>query len=146
MGVKMAIIQNLNIYDLEETLIASGYAMVEDYSEEKIKKEISELKEKLAGNHLKRAWKLTKAPLINQSTLQVAIQPCNESEKDAFNITEASLNNKNGFELSCMTLIGKIYDMMKWSFDTTYKCVDYIKYKNLLIFNLKLSTELLIVE
>ena len=63
MGVKMAIIQNLNIYDLEETLIASGYAMVEDYSEEKIKKEISELKEKLAGNHLKRAWKLTKAPL-----------------------------------------------------------------------------------
>lgn len=63
MGVKMAIIQNLNIYDLEETLVASGYAMVEDYSEEKIKKEISELKEKLAGNHLKRAWKLTKAPL-----------------------------------------------------------------------------------
>lgn len=84
--------------------------------------------------------------LINQATLQVAIQPCSESEKDAFTITEESLNNKNGFELSSMILVGKIYEMMEWSFDTTYKCVKYVKYNNLLIFNLKLSSELVIVE
>ena len=84
--------------------------------------------------------------LINQSTLQVAIQPCNDDAKDAFNITEDSLNNKNGFELSCMTLIGKIYGMMNWSFNITYKCKDYFKVNNVLVFNLKNSTELLIVE
>lgn len=84
--------------------------------------------------------------LINQSTLQVAIQPCNDNAKDAFSITEDSLNNKNGFELSCMTLIGKIYSMMDWSFNITYKCKDYFKVNNVLVFNLRKSSELLVVE
>ncbi len=30
----MEIISHLRVYDLEETLIASGYAMIEDYQEE----------------------------------------------------------------------------------------------------------------
>lgn len=84
--------------------------------------------------------------LINQSTLQIAIQPCNADAKDAFNVTESSINNKNGFELSCMTLIGKIYDMMHWSFNITYKCKKFFKYKNILVFELINSTELLIVD
>ena len=30
------VITNLKVYDLEETLVASGYAMIEDYSEDKV--------------------------------------------------------------------------------------------------------------
>ena len=35
----MDIITNLKVYDLEETLVASGYAMIEDYDAKKIKEE-----------------------------------------------------------------------------------------------------------
>ena len=31
---------NVKVYDLEESLVASGYAMLTDYNEEEIKKEI----------------------------------------------------------------------------------------------------------
>ena len=60
----MTIIQDLNVYDLEKTLIASGYAMVEDYSEEMLQNELKTLSEDLTNNkHYKRALKLTKAAL-----------------------------------------------------------------------------------
>ena len=60
----MTIIQDLNVYDLEKTLIASGYAMVEDYSEEMLQNELKTLSEDLINNkHYKRALKLTKAAL-----------------------------------------------------------------------------------
>ena len=60
----MTIIQDLNVYDLEKTLIASGYAMVEDYSEEMLRNELKILSEDLTNNkHYKRALKLTKAAL-----------------------------------------------------------------------------------
>ena len=60
----MTIIQDLNVYDLEKTLIASGYAMVEEYSEEMLQNELKTLSEDLTNNkHYKRALKLTKAAL-----------------------------------------------------------------------------------
>lgn len=62
-------ITNMKVYDLEETLVASGYAMIEYYDEEKVKKEALHLIDAYIDNeedyskHFKRALKLTKAPL-----------------------------------------------------------------------------------
>lgn len=63
------VITNLKVYDLEETLVASGYAMIEDYSEDKVYDEqikiaMSQLDGDYIENpHVKRAFKLAKAPL-----------------------------------------------------------------------------------
>ena len=63
------IITNYNVYDLEQTLVASGYAMIEDYSEQEIIKEQNTLIldidtcAKDENRHVKRALKLSKAPL-----------------------------------------------------------------------------------
>lgn len=62
-------ITNIKIYDLPETLVASGYAMIEGYSEEIVKGEVAQIlldhmEDNLTENrHYKRAMKLTKAPL-----------------------------------------------------------------------------------
>lgn len=62
-------ITNIKIYDLPETLVASGYAMIEGYSEEGVKGEVAQIlldhmDDNLTENrHYKRAMKLTKAPL-----------------------------------------------------------------------------------
>ena len=63
------VISNVKIYDLEETLVASGYAMISQYDETTVKTQAEVLKlEQLEGEleedkHYKRALKLTKAPL-----------------------------------------------------------------------------------
>ena len=63
------IITNYKVYDLEETLVASGYAMIEEYSEQTGKKEALDSIDAYINNeedysrHLKRALKLAKAPL-----------------------------------------------------------------------------------
>lgn len=63
------IITNCKVYDLEETLVASGYAMIEDYTEDKVVDEqntiiLSQNTEEFNANkHVKRALKLSKAPL-----------------------------------------------------------------------------------
>lgn len=63
------IITNYNVYDLEQTLVASGYAMIEDYTEDKVVDEqntiiLSQNTEEFNANkHVKRALKLSKAPL-----------------------------------------------------------------------------------
>lgn len=66
------IITNVGVYDLEETLIASGYAMIEEYDETQAKLDSVELwieknsqnKELIKDNkHFKRALRLSKAPL-----------------------------------------------------------------------------------
>lgn len=62
-------ITNLNVYDLEESLIASGYAMVEDYNDNNISEEYIKLCNDLLNNdikdnkHYKRALRLAKAQL-----------------------------------------------------------------------------------
>lgn len=62
-------ITNMKVYDLEETLVASGYAMIEYYDEEEVRKEALHLIDAYIDNeedysrHFKRALKLTKAPL-----------------------------------------------------------------------------------
>lgn len=63
------VITNYKVYDLEETLVCSGYAMIEEYDEKQINKEVVDLIEKDAfdkineNRHYKRATKLAKAPL-----------------------------------------------------------------------------------
>ena len=66
------IITNVGVYDLEETLIASGYAMIEEYDETQAKfdsvalwtEKNSQNKELIKDNkHFKRALRLSKAPL-----------------------------------------------------------------------------------
>ena len=66
------IITNVGVFDLEETLIASGYAMIEEYDETQAKLDSVELwieknsqnKELIKDNkHFKRALRLSKAPL-----------------------------------------------------------------------------------
>jgi hypothetical protein len=56
---------NIKVYDLEESLVASGYAMLTDYNEEEIKKEIELLKENVStdSKHYKRAERLLRAAL-----------------------------------------------------------------------------------
>ena len=67
--MKKEIITNYKVYDLEETLVASGYAMIEEYSEKTVKKEALNSIDAYINNeedysrHLKRALKLAKAPL-----------------------------------------------------------------------------------
>ena len=63
------VISNVKVYDLEETLVASGYAMVDDYDAQVVRSEILNLRVgQVIGTfetdrHYKRALKLTKAPL-----------------------------------------------------------------------------------
>lgn len=59
------IITNLKVYDLEETLVASGYAMIEQYDLGKIRNDVYELEflDDENNKHYKRAMRLTKAPL-----------------------------------------------------------------------------------
>ena len=65
----MSVITNVKVYDLEETLVASGYAMINSYDESTVKTQAEVLRlEQLEGDleddrHYKRALKLTKAPL-----------------------------------------------------------------------------------
>ena len=65
----MAVITNVKVYDLEESLVASGYAMINQYDESTVKTQAEVLRlEQLEGDldenrHYKRALKLTKAPL-----------------------------------------------------------------------------------
>lgn len=67
--MKKEIITNYKVYDLEETLVASGYAMFEEYSEKTVKKEALDSIDAYINNeedysrHYKRAMRLTKAPL-----------------------------------------------------------------------------------
>ena len=62
-------ITNIKIYDLPETLVASGYAMIEEYNDDAVKGEVAQIlldhmDDNLTENrHYKRAMKLTKAPL-----------------------------------------------------------------------------------
>lgn len=57
-------ITNVCVYDLEETLVASGYAMIDEYNSRQISAQANSL---ILGDennkHYKRALKLTKAPL-----------------------------------------------------------------------------------
>lgn len=63
------VISNVKVYDLEETLVASGYAMISQYDEATVKTQAEVIRlEELEGEleedrHYKRALKLTKAPL-----------------------------------------------------------------------------------
>ena len=63
------VISNIKVYDLEESLVASGYAMISDYSELWVKTQAEVIRletfdDELDTNpHYKRALKLTKAPL-----------------------------------------------------------------------------------
>ena len=65
----MEVITNLKVYDLEETLVASGYAMIEEYSVGKIWCEqddiiLAQNTNDLEDNkHYKRIMKLAKSPL-----------------------------------------------------------------------------------
>lgn len=65
----MSVITNVKVYDLEETMVASGYAMINSYDESTVKTQAEVLRlEQLEGDldddrHYKRALKLTKAPL-----------------------------------------------------------------------------------
>ena len=66
-------ISNLKVYDLEQTLVASGYAMIENYSEDDVVSQYMTLSNEIDSNllygtpnenrHMKRALKLCKAPL-----------------------------------------------------------------------------------
>ena len=58
-------ITNCRVYDLEESLVASGYAMIEDYDSKEASAQANTLiLDNLDDNkHYKRALKLTKAPL-----------------------------------------------------------------------------------
>ena len=63
------VISNVKVYDLEETLVASGYAMISDYDAQEVRSETFKLRVEQAigtfetDKHYKRALKLTKAPL-----------------------------------------------------------------------------------
>lgn len=61
----MAVISNCKVYDLEETLVASGYAMIDKYDSQEAEAQANTIIEgKLDDNkHYKRALRLTKAPL-----------------------------------------------------------------------------------
>ena len=62
------IITNYKVYDLEETLVASGYAMIEEYDTSVVEIQAENIKVQLEydyenNKHYKRALKLAKAPL-----------------------------------------------------------------------------------
>ena len=61
----MNVITNFRIYDLEETLISSGYAMIEEYDEFHCQQQANLLKQEVTtdNRHYSRALKLLKAPL-----------------------------------------------------------------------------------
>ena len=61
---KVKPITNMKVYDLGETLVASGYAMIENYDDEKVKAELEKVAENVEETkHYNRILKLTKVPL-----------------------------------------------------------------------------------
>ena len=62
---RMNVITNFHVYDLEETIVSSGYAMIEEYNEELCIEQATALKEALSSDnrHYTRVLKLLKAPL-----------------------------------------------------------------------------------
>ena len=58
-------ITNLKVYDLEESLVCSGYAMIEDYDYKEASAQANTITDSTYkdNKHYKRALKLTKAPL-----------------------------------------------------------------------------------
>ena len=58
-------ITNMRVYDLEESLVASGYAMIEDYDSKEAFAQANTITDSTYkdNKHYKRALKLTKAPL-----------------------------------------------------------------------------------
>ena len=66
--MKKQIITNYKVYDLEETLVASGYAMIEEYDASVVEIQAENIKVQLEydyenNKHYKRVLKLAKAPL-----------------------------------------------------------------------------------
>ena len=61
----MNVITNFRVYDLEETLISSGYAMIAEYDEQHCIEQANLIKEEITdeNRHYTRALKLLKAPL-----------------------------------------------------------------------------------
>ena len=61
----MEVITNLKVYDLEETLVSSGYAMINDYDSKKVEAQANTIiSGQLEDNkHYKRIMKLAKSPL-----------------------------------------------------------------------------------
>ena len=61
----MEVITNLKVYDLEETLVSSGYAMINDYNSKEVKAQANTIIDgQLEDNkHYKRIMKLAKSPL-----------------------------------------------------------------------------------
>ena len=61
----MEVITNLKVYDLEETLVSSGYAMINDYDSKEVQAQANTIiNGQLEDNkHYKRIMKLAKAPL-----------------------------------------------------------------------------------
>lgn len=59
----MSVISNVKVYDLEETLVASGYAMIEDYDVETVVSQAENINIHEDNKHIRRVIKLTKAPL-----------------------------------------------------------------------------------
>ena len=61
----MEVITNLKVYDLEETLVSSGYAMINDYNSKEVQAQANTIIDgQLEDNkHYKRITKLAKSPL-----------------------------------------------------------------------------------
>ena len=61
----MEVITNLKVYDLEETLVSSGYAMINDYDPKEVEAQANTIIDgQLEDNkHYKRIMKLAKSPL-----------------------------------------------------------------------------------
>ena len=60
------VITNIKVYDLEESMVASGYAMINKYDSQEAEAQANTIiTDNLDGNrHYKRAIALTKAPLV----------------------------------------------------------------------------------
>ena len=74
--------------------------------------------------------------LISSDNKEIAIQPCDENDKEGLKIKAPSLDRYSGYMVCSKLLLIKIFEINQWDKKLTYKIEGtYIKEKNMMVLN-----------
>ena len=74
--------------------------------------------------------------LISSDNKEIAIQPCDENDKEGLKIHAPSLDRYCGYMVCSKLLLSKIFEINKWDKKLTYKIEGtYVKDKNMMVLN-----------
>jgi len=74
--------------------------------------------------------------LISPDNKEIAIQPCDESDREGLKVKAPSLDRYCGYMICSKLLVSKIFEINNWNVRLTYKINGtFIKEKNMMILN-----------